>query len=149
MLDTEIWVGLLSLTAILYLIKWMQSHKKSKVYRISPDSLRRSKEVLLRVLPLVEDGENETLDSTRLPYAKESVKSAAKILAYYYWKQNQHQELMRVKNCFISLSRFQNKDLDPDSQERLYTKEKQRLTREFNCYITHSPFKAGSTRKAA
>lgn len=142
MIDTDIWIGLFLLTAVLYLLKWFQCRNKNKVYRISADSLQRSKDVMLKVLPLVEDDSDHTLDASYLPYDKESVKSASKILAYYYWKKNQHTELNRVKNCFISLCRFQNRDLDQYAQERMQEREKVRLTREFECYITHSPFKA-------
>ncbi len=41
--------------------------EKNTVYRISADSLKRSKEVMLTVLPLVEDGEEGPIDSCRLP----------------------------------------------------------------------------------
>ncbi|WP_319470875.1 hypothetical protein [uncultured Pseudodesulfovibrio sp.] len=149
MIDMEIWIGLIGLTAILYLIKWLQGRKKNTVYRISADSLKRSKEVMLTVLPLVEDGEEGPIDSCRLPYAKDSVKSAAKILAYYYWKQDRPEELLRVKQCFVSLSRFQDRDLDPISQEKHCEREKARLTRELNCYMTHSPFKTRKSGRAA
>lgn len=140
--DLEIWIGLFALTAVLYAAKWWQGNRKVTVYRISPQSLERSKEVMLQVLPLVEDEQDSPLDAKRLPYSKESVKSAAKILAYYYWKENCSEELRRVKNCFVSLARFQNGDLDPDARKRLAASEKKRLTRELDYYLTHYPFKA-------
>jgi hypothetical protein len=140
--DMEIWIGLFALTAILYAAKWWQGNRKVTVYRISPQSLQRSKDVMLQVLPLVEDDKDSPLDLKRLPYSKESIKSAAKILAYYYWKENCHEELSRVKRCFISLSRFQNADLDPEARKRLQGGEKKRLTRELDYYLTHYPFKA-------
>ena len=142
MLDTEIWVGLFVLTAVLYGIKWWQGTRKVKVYRISPQSLERSKEVMLKVLPLVEDEKQSPLDLNRLPYSKESVKSAAKILAYYYWKENRPEELSRVKNCFISLARFQAKLEDEEHRMRKAAVEKKRLQRELDYYLTHYPFKA-------
>jgi len=142
MLDTEVWVGLFLLTAVLYGIKWWQGSRKVKVYRISPQSLERSKEVMLKVLPLVEDDKQSPLDSTRLPYTKESVKSAAKILAYYYWKENRPEELSRVKHCFISLARFQSKTEDEEHRTRRVVTERKRLQRELDYYLTHYPFKA-------
>jgi len=143
MIDNEIWVGILVLTAVLYGIKWIQSKRTVTIYRISPESLDRSKKVMMAVLPLIEDGKNSLLDATRLPCHKNNIKSAAKILAYYFWKEKQHEELARVKNCFIALSRFQNQDLDSDAQERLASKEKQRFTHEIENYIRHSPYKNG------
>lgn len=143
MIDTEIWIGILALTAILYGFKWLQSRRKVKVYRISPDSLERSKKVMLQVLPLVESEGEGPLDEIKLPYPKDHVKSAAKILAYYYQRENRLEELGRVKNCFVSLSRFQNRDSDPDLQEKRAEREKIRLTNELNCFLTHSPHKNG------
>lgn len=140
--DMEIWIGMVALTAILYVAKWWQGNRKITVYRISPQSLERSKEVLLRVLPLVEDDNDSLLDASRLPYTKDSIKSAAKILAYYYWKENRSEELCRVKHCFIALSRFQNRDLDTDARQRLLKSEMKRLTQEMDYYLTHYPFKA-------
>ncbi len=140
--DMEIWIGLVALTAVLYVAKWWQGNRKITVYRISPQSLERSKEVLLRVLPLVEDDNDSLLDVNRLPYTKDSIKSAAKILAYYYWKENRSEELSRVKRCFVSLSRFQNRDLDADARQRLLKSDTKRLTQEMDYYLTHYPFKA-------
>lgn len=143
-LDKEIWIGLLALTALLYSLKFIQGRSKKTVYRISPESLERSKQVLLKVLPMVEtDDQQSLIDDRRLPCSKENVKSAAKILAYYYWKKDQHTELMRVKNVFISLSRFQDMDIDMEAQARRLNKEKKRLTREFEHFMAHSPFNAG------
>lgn len=146
LLDWEIWAGLLALTSILYLLKWVQSRRKTKVYRVSADSLKRSQQVLLLVLPLVENGDGDLIDESRLPYPKDNIKSAAKILSYYYWKENRLEELSRVKNCFIALSRFQGQDLDEDTRRRNAEREEARLIREYECYITHSPFKS-SVRK--
>lgn len=143
MIDTEIWVGIFSLTAILYIFKWIQSRKKTRVYRVSPESLQRSKQVMLLVLPLVEDGRESPLDISRLPYPKESIKSAAKILAYYFWKKEQIEELERIKHCYVSLSRFQHEDQDAETRDRRAATEKKRLTRELNFFLTHSPFKTG------
>jgi len=137
-IDKELWGAIIALTAILYGIKWLIGRRKVKVYRISPKSLERSKRVILRVLPLTEDGDHFPLDDQRLPYPKDNVKSAAKILAYYYWKENRQEELMRIKACFIALSRFQSTDLETDTREKKASRDKKRLTREFECYITHS-----------
>lgn len=142
-LDMEIWVGILALTAVLYFIKFLQSQNKRTVYRISPASLKRSKEVMLKVLPLIEDDEVTLLDERRLPYPKDNIKSAAKILAYFYWKKDQQTELMRVKHAYISLARFQNTDMELETQAQKLAKEQKRLTREFECYIAHSPFNDG------
>lgn len=142
-MDTNFWLGLIALTCALYLLKWFQGRRKVTVYRISPASLRRSKDVMLRVLPLVEDGRDCPLDETSLPCDKTTIKSAAKILAYHFWKENQHEELARTKLCFVSLARFQNRDLDSDASERLLTRERERLVREFDCYLTHSSARKG------
>ena len=143
MLDMNIWVGVIALTAILYGVKWwLSSTRKVRVYRISPESLKRAKEVLIAVLPLVEDGESFPLDQTRLLHSKEDVKSAAKILAYYFWRRKQHDELARVKQCFVALSRFQDNTADLEAQERQAARERAQLERELNYYMTHSPFNA-------
>ena len=143
MLDMNIWLGVIVLTILLYCFKWwLGRSRKVKVYRISPESLKRAKEVVVGVLPLVEDGENFPLDERRLVYAKEDVKSAAKIMAYYFWKKRRHDELSRVKNCFVSLARFQDIELDLEAQERRASRERGQLERELNYYMTHSPFSA-------
>ncbi|WP_319583129.1 hypothetical protein [uncultured Pseudodesulfovibrio sp.] len=142
MLDMNIWLGVIVLTVLLYTFKWwMGRSRKVKVYRISPQSLKRAKEVVVGVLPLVEDGENFPLDERRLIYTKEDVKSAVKIMAYYFWKKRRHDELSRVKNCFVSLARFQDTDLDLEAQERKASRERTQLERELNYYMTHSPFR--------
>jgi hypothetical protein len=143
MLDTNIWLGVIVLTILLYTFKWwLGRSRKVKVYRVSPESLKRAKEVVVGVLLLVEDGENFPLDERRLLYPKEDVKSAAKIMAYYFWKKRRHDELSRVKNCFVSLARFQDTGLDLEAQERRAARERARLERELNYYMTHSPFNA-------
>ena len=143
MLDMNIWLGVIVLTVLLYGFKWwMGTRRRVKVYRVSPESLKRSKEVVVSILPLVEDGENYPLDERRLHYSKEDVKSALKIMAYYFWKKRQHDELTRVKNCFVALSRFQDANLDLEAQERQAGRERARLERELNYYMTHSPFNA-------
>lgn len=141
--DMNLWIGLGVLTAVLYMLKWLQGRRKVTVYRISPTSLKRSRDVMLKVLPLVEDGADGHLDETSLPVDKTTVKSAAKILAYHFWKEDQHEELARTKNCFISLSRFQNRDLEPEARERLATRERARLVQEFDCYLTHTSSRKG------
>lgn len=142
-IDVEIWGGLLALTAIMYLIRFWQSRNRKKIYRISAESLNRSKEVMLRVLPLVEDDSEKPLNEDRLPYPKESIKSAAKILAYYYWKEQRNEELARVKHCFIALSRFQDQELESDLREKRLLRDKKKLTQEFETYLTHSPHRNG------
>lgn len=147
--DKELWAGLLSLTALLYFLRWLQARRKVKVYRISPESLERSRDVMRQVLPLIEDNgvdeeaSGEIIAASRLPFPKDNVKSAAKILAYYYYKEKRHEELMRVKNCFLALARFQSDDLDEDARERLRKREEHKLTREFECYLTTAPFRTG------
>jgi hypothetical protein len=143
MLDMNIWLGMIILTILLYSFKWWVGRsRKVKVYRVSPESLKRAKEVVVGVLPLVEDGETFPLDRRRLLYDKEDVKSAAKIMAYYFWKKRRHEELTRVKNCFVSLARFQDTGLDLEAQERKAARERAQLERELNYYMTHSPFSA-------
>jgi len=147
MLDMELWIGIIGLTILLYGLKWFVTHRrKVKVYRISPQSLQRSKEVMVAVLPLVEDGESFPLDDARRPYPKEDIKSAAKIMAYYFWRKKKHDELKRVKNCFIAISRFQDSSLDLETQERAASREKKQLARELDYYMTHSPFNVSKRR---
>ncbi|WP_316897461.1 hypothetical protein [Pseudodesulfovibrio indicus] len=143
MLDMNIWLGVIVLTLVLYGVRWWHSStRKVRVYRISPESLKRAKEVLVAVLPLVEDGESFPLDQGRLPHSKEDVKSAAKIMAYYFWRSKQHNELARVKQCFVALSRFQDNSTDMEAQERQASRERAQLERELSFYMTHSPFNA-------
>ena len=143
MLDMNLWLGVIVLTVLLYLFKWwLERSRKLKVYRVSPQSLKLAKKVVVGVLPLVEDGESFPLDKKRLIYAKEDVKSAAKIMAYYFWKKRRHEELSRVKNCFVSLARFQDMGLDLEAQERKASRERAQLERELNYYMTHAPFNA-------
>nr|WP_287411182.1 hypothetical protein [Pseudodesulfovibrio sp.] len=148
MIDTQVWVVILSLTFLLYALKWFISRKRSvKVYRISPQSLQRSKEVLMAVLPLIEDENDFPLDRSKIPYSKEDIKSAAKILAYYFWRKKRHDELQRIKNCFISIARFQDSSQDLETQERTAARERKQLKRELDFYMTHSPFNATKSRK--
>ncbi|WP_319541765.1 hypothetical protein [uncultured Pseudodesulfovibrio sp.] len=148
MTDTEMWVGILVLTFLLYALKWFVNRKRTiKVYRISPKSLQRSKEVLMTVLPLVEDENDFPLDRSKVPYSKEDIKSAAKILAYYFWRNKRHDELQRIKNCFISISRLQDASQDLETQEHSAARERKQLKRELDYYMTHSPFNARKPRK--
>ncbi|NDV19660.1 hypothetical protein GO013_09540 [Pseudodesulfovibrio sp. JC047] len=141
MIDTQVWVGILVTTFLLYLLKWYVLRKrKVKIYRISRESLHRSKDVLMAVLPLVEDESDHPLDESMLPYSKEDIKSAAKILAYYFWRKRRHEDLQRIKHCFVAISRFQNPKHDLEAQARAATWERNRLERELNLYMTHSPF---------
>lgn len=148
-LDTEIWIGLFALTAVLYFIRYLQrNNNKRTVYRVSNDSLQRSREVMMTVLPLVEEGDTKAIiDKRRLPYPKKNVKSAAKILAYYYWKKKQPDEFARVKNAYISLARFQEKDTELEEQARFMAREKKSNTHEFEFYMTQSPFNVKKVRK--
>ncbi|WP_238528160.1 hypothetical protein [Pseudodesulfovibrio mercurii] len=139
----NIWLGVIVLTILLYGLKWWHGRgRKVKVYRVSPESLKRAKEVVVPVLALVEDGESFPLDEQRLVHSKEDVKSAAKIMAYYFWKKRRQEELARIKHCFVALSRFQDASLDLEAQERRSARERARLEREINFYLTHSPFSA-------
>jgi hypothetical protein len=147
MLDIEIWLGLLILTTLLYGIKWWHERARQvTVYRISPESLKRSKQVIMDVLPLVEDGESFPLDSVSLRHSKDDVKSAAKILTYYFWKKKQHDELVRIKSCFVAISRFQDRNHDMETQERRASRERKQLERELAFYMTHTPFNAKKKR---
>ncbi|BCS88570.1 hypothetical protein [Pseudodesulfovibrio sediminis] len=147
MFDTELWVGIIALTALLYGFKWFITKQRSvKVYRISPQSLQRSKTVIMAVLPLVEDESTAPLDEALLRYSKDDIKSAAKIMAYYFWRKKRYAELTRIKNCFVAISRFQNKNLDLESQKRRVARERKQLGRELDHYMTHSPFNASRRR---
>jgi len=146
-IDYDIWIGIFFLTGALYLINHMRNRDKRTVYRISPDSLQRSKKVMMSVLPILEDPEEDSIiDQRKLAYPKDNIKSAAKILAYYYWTKKQPEELSRVQNAFISLSRFQNSMMNSEDQSREMMREKKSNTREFEDYLSRSPF---SVRKKA
>lgn len=145
-LDMDLWIGMIALAVLLYAVKWFVNRKRTvKVYRVSPQSLKRSKEVMMSVLPLVEDGGDHALDSARLTHSKENIKSAAKILAYYFFTKKQISELDRVKHAFVALSRFQDKAMDEETQERRMTRERKQLERELQYYMTHSPFNVKKT----
>lgn len=147
MTDIQLWMGLIILTILLYSLKWWHDKaRRVKVYRVSPESLKRSKQVMMAVLPLIEDGHDHPIDRSRLRYAKEDVKSAAKIMAYYFWLKKQHDELTRVKDCFVGISRFQDSHLEQDARERLAERERKQLERELEFYMTHSPFNARKKR---
>jgi len=141
-IDTEIWIGLFVLTGILYIARYIQRKNDTRtVYRVSAESLERSKKVMMSVLPLIEDTDgNSIIDIRHLAYPKENVKSAAKILAYYYWKKKQPAELSRVKNAYLSLGRFQDPSRSMDEQARLMTREGRLNEKEFKQYMSHSPF---------
>ncbi len=145
-LDMELWVGLIILTSLLYILKWFLGRKRTvRVYRVSPESLKRSKEVMMAVLPLVEDGGRHPLDIARIRYSKEDIKSAAKILAYYFYTKKQQDELARIKHAFVAVSRFQDRTLDPENQEKRMLREHRALERELQYYMTHSPFNVKKT----
>lgn len=147
-LDMELWIGLIVLTCLLYILKWLVSRKRTvRVYRVSPESLKRSKEVMMGVLPLVEDNGEHPLDLARLPYPKRDIKSAAKILAYYFYTKKQHDELTRVKHAFVAISRFQEAAVDAETQEKRMHREQRQLERELQFYMTHSPFNVKKVRK--
>ncbi|BDQ33888.1 hypothetical protein [Pseudodesulfovibrio portus] len=145
-LDMEIWVGLIVLTSLLYVLKWFLSRKRTvRVYRISPESLKRSKNVMMALLPLIEDGGQHPLDIARMPYSKEDIKSAAKILAYYFYTKKQQDELARIKYAFVAVSRFQDPTMDSETQEKRMLREHRALERELQYYMTHSPFNVKKT----
>lgn len=140
-LDMDVWIGLIGLTCLLYIVKWFVGRKRTvRVYRVSPESLKRSKEVMLGLLPLVEDGGDLPLDRQQLRRTKDEIKSACKILAYYFFTKKQTEELERIKKAFVALSRFQDPNLDPETQERRMHREQRQLERELQFYMTHSPF---------
>lgn len=140
-IDYDIWIGIFILTAALYLVNHLRNRDKRTVYRISPESLQRSKKVMMSVLPIIEDPEEDSIiDQRKLAYPKENIKSAAKILAYYYWTKKQPEELSRVQNAFIALSRFQNSMQGSEDQTREMMREKKANTREFEDYLSRSPF---------
>lgn len=145
-LNMELWFGLIALTSLLYTLKWFLNRKRTvRVYRVSPESLKRSKEVMVPLLPLIEDGGQHPLDIARIPYSKEDVKSAAKILAYYFYTKKQQDELARVKYAFVAVSRFQDPTMDAETQEKRMLREHRQLERELQFYMTHSPFNVKKT----
>ena len=148
-LDKELWLGLVTLTCLLYMLKWFMGRKRTvRIYRVSPESLRRSKNIMVKVLPLIEDDGDHPLDISRLPCSKEDIKSAAKILAYYFYIKKQQTELARVKRTFTAISRFQDSAMDPETQEKRMLREHRQLERELQFYMTHSPFNVKKTGRA-
>lgn len=147
-LDMELWIGLIILTSLLYIVKWFISRKRTvRVYRVSPESLKRSQEVMVKVLPLIEDNGKQPLALARIPYPKEDIKSAAKILAYYFYTKKQHDELARIKHAFVAISRFQDSNQDDETREKRMHREQRALERELQYYMTHSPFNVKKTNK--
>lgn len=138
-IDNTFWLYMVGGTAVLYGVNWMIGQKKHTVYRISNDSLSKSKQVMIRVLNLVEDGKKDPIDRRSLPFKEEHVKSAAKILAYYYLKKRLPEDYHRVKQGYISLSRFQESSLSPERQEAQMKRDARKLANEFNIYIKRSP----------
>lgn len=140
LMDNLIWVGLLGGTAALYLLNYILNRSsKQTVYRISNDSLAKSKQVMLRVLKLVEDEQNTPLDERLLPFEKEQIKSAGKILGYFYLSKRLSEDYRRVKDGYIALSRFQDLKLPENKQLDLMKKEAIHLRYEFEAYIRRSP----------
>lgn len=140
MIDNVFWLYLLGGTGILYAVNWFVSRRsKRTVYRISNDSLAKSKQVMIRLLNIVEDEKTTPLDERSLPFEREQIKSAAKILAYFYLKQRLPEDYRRVKAGFIALSRFQNMEHAELRQEAQMKKEAKQLKREFEIYIRRSP----------
>ncbi|WP_243544057.1 hypothetical protein [Pseudodesulfovibrio tunisiensis] len=141
MLYMDIWIPLFCLLGFLLILRALLNRKTVKVYRVSPASLRASRRVVMDVLPLVETGDDRSiLDIRELPHTKENIKSAVKILAYYFGKHRQSRDLIRVKTCYLSLSRFQECGLPDEEREQLAEEEKVQLLREFDFFITQTPF---------
>lgn len=139
-IDNTFWLALLGVTGLLYAINWFVDQRKHTIYRISEESLTTSKKVMLKVLPLVEDGSDVPLDIAQLPFDKENVKSAAKILAYMYLKGRQGDDFNRVRDCFIALSRFQDLEQAPEKVEKRMKRERKKFRKDFDGYIKRSPF---------
>ncbi len=140
MIDNMFWLYLLGGTGLLYALNYFVGRsKKRTVYRISKDSLAKSKQVMIRLLNMVEDGQTSPLDKNALPFETEQIKSAAKILAYFYLKQRLPEDYRRVKDGFIALSRFQDPEATEPKQESQMKRDAKKLRREFELYIRRSP----------
>lgn len=132
MLDNEVWIPIFAVTALILIVKLAWRPRRKKVIRVTPDSLKISRHVALQVLPLVEDESSHPIDEKLLPYPKEKVKSALKILAYQFTRSNQKDELHRIKKCYIELARFQDLELAGENVDSICTRERARLDSEIN-----------------
>lgn len=140
--ENMLWFFILAGTALLYGLNYFVSLSRKKtqtVYRISNESLAKSKQVMIRLLKLVEDGQNTVLDERSLPFQKDDIKSAGKILGFFYLRQRLPEDYQRVKEGFIALSRFQDIELPPNKLEALMKRDAAKLKLEFEAYIRRSP----------
>lgn len=135
-MEYDIWIALFVLMGVLLIIRTiMNKTNKRTVMRVNPDTVKASKEIVMRVLPLVEDDSSSLRGIHVLPCDKERIKSAAKIMAYCFNRNNQYEELARIRRCFVNLSRFQDDTLDEDERVRLAEREQKQLTLEIDNYL--------------
>lgn len=135
-MEYDIWIALFALMGVLLIIRTiMNKTNKRTVMRVNPDTVKASKDIILRVLPLVEDDSDSLRGIHVLPCDKERVKSAAKVMAYCFNRNSQYEELARVRRCFVNLARFQDDTLDEEERVRLAEREQKQLTREIDTYL--------------
>lgn len=138
MLDTSLWIPLFALLGIALIVRFAWKPKPRKVLRISADSLEASRKLALQILPLVEESGSHPLDEGLLPCPKSRVKSALKILAHQFSRNGKQEELTRIRNCYVSLSRFQDLGLAGEQIETVCATERERLDCEINKTILDS-----------
>ncbi|WP_018124494.1 hypothetical protein [Desulfovibrio oxyclinae] len=138
MFDETIWIPAFALLGVLLIIRAAWKPVKGKRYVISEESLKASHKVAMEVLPLLESVQ-DVRDTGELPYPKDKLKSALKILAYQFARNNQHEELTRIKNAFVQLSRFQNLERAGDRADSLHQKENGELEAEINRHLLTVP----------
>ncbi len=135
-MEYDIWIGLFALMGVLLIIRTIMTRKnKRKVMRVNPETVNASREIIMKVLPMVEDESTSLREMHSLPCEKDRVKSAAKIMAYCFNRNNQYEELARIRRCFVSLSRFQDDSLDEEERKRRAEREHSQLKREIDDYL--------------
>ncbi|GAB7022082.1 hypothetical protein [Salidesulfovibrio brasiliensis] len=139
MLDNDLWIPLFALMGLALVIKFAWRPKKRKILRISPASVQASRKVAIEVLPLVEGDADHPMDERLLPYPKDRIKSALKILIYQFAHTKQSGELERVKNCYVGLARFQDLEMLGENAVKVCASERERLSADIHRYLMNAP----------
>lgn len=139
MFDNDLWIPLFALLGVAIIIKLAWKPRKRRILRISPESVEASRKVVIEVLPLVEGDADHPMDERMLPYPKDKIKSALKIVIYQLAHNRQKKELERVKNCYLGLARFQDLELAGENVAKMCESERERLCAEINRHILNAP----------
>lgn len=138
MFEETFWIPVFALLGVLLIIRAVWKPAKGKRYVISEESLKNSHKIAMEVLPLLESAQ-DVRDVAELPYPKEKLKSALKILAYQFARNTQHEELARIKKAFVQLSRFQDLERAGGRAEALCEKESSELAADINRHLLTVP----------